>query len=120
MLHQQPCYCYCDRMGHNSLHSCFENTHGAQCATCLKELYYSYQQHKKGKTAAQIRGWHHQGRVEADRSAVGLDDELTSDELRVPDDYRVLLARATRYRLLGLLAREWTSTRSLSDTLLLG
>ena len=55
VLHQQPCYCYCDRMGHNSLHSCFENTHGAQCSTCLKELYYSYQQHKKGKTATQIR-----------------------------------------------------------------
>ena len=47
VLHQQPCYCYCDRMGHNSLHSCFENTHGAQCATCLKELYYSYQQHQE-------------------------------------------------------------------------
>jgi hypothetical protein len=55
VLHQQPCYCYCDRMGHNSLHSCFENTHGAQCDTCLKELYYSYQQHQKGKTAKQIR-----------------------------------------------------------------
>ena len=55
VLHQQPCYCYCDRMGHNSLHSCFENTHGAQCSICLKELYYSYEQHKKGKTAAQIR-----------------------------------------------------------------
>jgi len=55
VLHQQPCYCYCDRMGHNSLHSCFENTHGAQCATCLKELYYGYAEHKKGKTAKQIR-----------------------------------------------------------------
>jgi Protein of unknown function with PCYCGC motif len=55
VLHQQPCYCYCDRMGHNSLHSCYENTHGARCATCLKELYYSYQLHKKGKTASQIR-----------------------------------------------------------------
>jgi Protein of unknown function with PCYCGC motif len=55
ILHQQPCYCYCDRMGHNSLHSCFENTHGAQCAICLKEAYYSYAMHKKGKTAAQIR-----------------------------------------------------------------
>jgi hypothetical protein len=55
VLHQQPCYCYCDRMGHNSLHSCFENTHGARCATCLKELYYSYQQSKAGKTATQIR-----------------------------------------------------------------
>lgn len=55
VLHQQPCYCYCDRMGHNSLHSCFETTHGARCTTCLKELYYSFQQQKKGKTAAQIR-----------------------------------------------------------------
>ena len=55
VLHQQPCYCYCDRMGHNSLHSCFETSHGARCSTCLKELYYSYQQNKKGKTAAQIR-----------------------------------------------------------------
>jgi hypothetical protein len=42
-------------MGHNSLHSCFENTHGAQCDTCMKELYYSYDQTKKGKTPAQIR-----------------------------------------------------------------
>ena len=55
VLHQQPCYCYCDRMGHNSLHSCFETSHGARCSTCLKELYYSYQQSKKGKSAAQIR-----------------------------------------------------------------
>jgi hypothetical protein len=55
VLHQQPCYCYCDRMGHNSLRSCFETSHGARCSTCLKELYYSYQQNKKGKTAAQIR-----------------------------------------------------------------
>jgi hypothetical protein len=42
-------------MGHNSLHSCFETSHGARCSTCLKELYYSYQQNKKGKSAAQIR-----------------------------------------------------------------
>jgi hypothetical protein len=55
VLHQQPCYCHCDRIGHNSLHSCYENAHGAQCTTCLKELYYSYQQHQKGKTATQIR-----------------------------------------------------------------
>jgi hypothetical protein len=55
VLHQQPCYCYCDRMGHNSLHSCFESAHGARCSTCLKELYYSYREHKNGKSAAQIR-----------------------------------------------------------------
>jgi len=55
VIYQQPCYCYCDRMGHKSLHTCFENTHGAQCATCMKELYYAYEQNKQGKTAAQIR-----------------------------------------------------------------
>ncbi len=55
VLYQQPCYCYCDRMGHKSLHSCFEGVHGAQCATCLKELYYSYLEYKKGRTAKQIR-----------------------------------------------------------------
>jgi hypothetical protein len=55
VLHQQPCYCYCDRMGHNSLHSCFENTHGARCDICMKELYYAYSQKQKGKTAVQIR-----------------------------------------------------------------
>ncbi|MGA9040763.1 MAG: CYCXC family (seleno)protein [Terriglobales bacterium] len=56
VIHQQPCYCYCDRnMGHKSLHSCFEGKHAAECSTCLKELYYSYSMHKRGKTAAEIR-----------------------------------------------------------------
>jgi hypothetical protein len=55
VLYQQPCYCYCDRMGHSSLHSCFASVHGAQCATCLKELYFAYIEHQKGKTARQIR-----------------------------------------------------------------
>ena len=55
VIYQQPCYCYCDRMGHKSLHSCFEKSHGAQCSTCMKELYYSYQMTQRHKTAAQIR-----------------------------------------------------------------
>jgi hypothetical protein len=55
VIYQQPCYCYCDRMGHKSLHSCFEGTHGAQCTTCMKEVYYSYQMTKQHKTAVQIR-----------------------------------------------------------------
>jgi hypothetical protein len=55
ILYQMPCYCYCDRMGHKSLHSCFENTHGAQCATCMKEVFYAYQMSKQHKTASQIR-----------------------------------------------------------------
>src|ERR1700677_392754 len=61
VLHQQPCYCYCDRMGHNSLHSCFEGTHGARCDICLKELYYTYSENKSGKTPAQIRKGIEQG-----------------------------------------------------------
>lgn len=56
IIYQQPCYCYCDRsMGHTSLHSCFSGTHGAECGTCLKELYYTYTMYKQGKTARQIR-----------------------------------------------------------------
>jgi hypothetical protein len=56
VLHQEPCYCHCDRgLGHNSLHSCCEGTHGAECATCMKEAVYSYQQTKAGRTPAQIR-----------------------------------------------------------------
>ena len=65
VIYQQPCYCYCDRsMGHTSLHSCFSSTHGAECGTCLKELYYTYTMHKQGKTAREIRAgivkgdWH--------------------------------------------------------------
>ena len=56
VLHQQPCYCHCDRaLGHNSLHSCFEGTHGATCSTCMKEAVYAYQQTKKGLAPSQIR-----------------------------------------------------------------
>ncbi len=56
VLHQQPCYCHCDRaLGHNSLHSCFEGTHGAACSTCMREAVYAYQQTQKGKSPAQIR-----------------------------------------------------------------
>src|SRR5450432_3835235 len=56
VLHQLPCYCRCDRaLGHNSLHSCFEGTHGAECSTCAKEAVYAYQQTKLGKTPKQIR-----------------------------------------------------------------
>jgi len=55
ILYQQPCYCYCDRMGHKSLRSCFETTHGSQCSTCMKEVFYSYQMSKQHKSASQIR-----------------------------------------------------------------
>jgi hypothetical protein len=55
-LYQMPCYCNCDReAGHASLLDCYRGTHAAVCVVCKKELFYSYQERKKGKTAAQIR-----------------------------------------------------------------
>jgi hypothetical protein len=56
VLYQQPCYCHCDRsQGHKSLLDCFASTHGSGCGVCMREAVYSYEQTKRGKTAAQIR-----------------------------------------------------------------
>jgi hypothetical protein len=55
VISQLPCYCYCERIGHTSLHTCFESTHGAHCGICLKEVYFAYQQTKLKKSPAQIR-----------------------------------------------------------------
>jgi hypothetical protein len=56
VIYQLPCYCRCDRaLGHQSLHSCFEGTHGAECSLCAKEAVYAYRMTMKGKTVAQIR-----------------------------------------------------------------
>lgn len=56
VIYQQPCYCWCSKaLGHKSLHSCFESSHGAVCATCMKEVAYTYQQTQLGKTPAEIR-----------------------------------------------------------------
>ena len=56
VLYQLPCYCRCDRaLGHKSLRSCFEGTHGAVCSTCMREGVFAYQETKAGKTPGQIR-----------------------------------------------------------------
>jgi hypothetical protein len=56
ILYQQPCYCHCDRgHGHGSLLDCFTSNHGSMCNICVGEALYSYEQSRKGKTAAQIR-----------------------------------------------------------------
>jgi hypothetical protein len=76
VLYQQPCYCYCDRgMGHQSLRSCFEGSHGAQCSVCLKEVYYAYSMKQKGKTAAQIR----QGIMKSEWKQINLQAAATAD-----------------------------------------
>lgn len=74
VIYQQPCYCHCDRsMGHNSLHSCFSGMHGAQCSTCMQELYYTYTMYKKGKTPRQIRA----GIIKGDWQSIDLDKVLS-------------------------------------------
>jgi hypothetical protein len=55
VINQLPCYCYCERIGHKSLHTCYESDHGAHCVVCMKEVFYAYQQTKLKKTPAQIR-----------------------------------------------------------------
>ncbi len=56
VLYQLPCYCHCDQaVGHTSLLSCYRDKHGAECETCKKELFYAYEQNRRGKTAPQIR-----------------------------------------------------------------
>ena len=55
VLYQLPCKCHCSRMGHTSLRTCFETTHGAGCDVCMKEALYAADQTAKGKTPAQIR-----------------------------------------------------------------
>jgi hypothetical protein len=52
VLHQQPCYCYCDRMGHNLPAA------------------------PEGQDRKPNSRRHHQRRVEADRPAIGCNDQL--------------------------------------------
>ena len=56
LIAQMPCFCHCDRsLGHKSLHSCFEDDHAANCATCIDEALMAYQLQKRGMSATQIR-----------------------------------------------------------------
>ncbi|MGH9710629.1 MAG: CYCXC family (seleno)protein, partial [Candidatus Acidiferrales bacterium] len=56
VLYQLPCYCRCDRAaGHTSLLSCYGDMHGSECEICKKEVFYAYEQSRKGRTARQIR-----------------------------------------------------------------
>jgi Protein of unknown function with PCYCGC motif len=75
VINQMPCYCYCEREGHKSLHTCFESTHGAHCATCMKEIFYAYEQNKLKKTPAQIRA----GIINGDWKAIDLETAAKND-----------------------------------------
>jgi hypothetical protein len=56
LLYQQPCYCGCDKFAnHKSLLDCYTAKHGVSCHVCQKEVFFTYEQSKTGKTMAQIR-----------------------------------------------------------------
>ena len=75
VMNQMPCYCYCERIGHTGLHTCFESTHGAHCGVCMKEVFYAYEQTKLKKTPAQIRA----GIVNGDWKIIDLESAAKSD-----------------------------------------
>jgi len=54
-LAQQPCYCYCQRMGHRSLLDCFRDLHATSCDICINEARLAGRLHRQGKTAEEIR-----------------------------------------------------------------
>lgn len=55
VLAQQPCYCYCDRIGHHSLLDCYASDHAARCFICIKEALLADQMTQQSKTPAEIR-----------------------------------------------------------------
>jgi hypothetical protein len=75
VLDQMPCYCYCERIGHKSLHTCFESTHGAHCGICMKEIFYAFEQTKLKKTPAQIRA----GIIKGEWQSIDLESSAKND-----------------------------------------
>ena len=55
VLAQQPCYCWCSRMGHRSLLSCYQDEHASQCSVCMKEAFLADRLTRRGKNPDQIR-----------------------------------------------------------------
>lgn len=54
-LAQLPCFCYCDTVGHKSLHSCYETDHSAGCTVCVDSALLASQLKKQGLGDEQIR-----------------------------------------------------------------
>jgi hypothetical protein len=54
-LAQLPCFCYCDTVGHKSLHSCYEDEHSTSCTVCLDSALVAGQLKKQGLNDHEIR-----------------------------------------------------------------
>jgi hypothetical protein len=56
VLYQEPCFCGCRKSaGHESLLDCYTARHAQFCGMCQYEAIFCYEQHKRGKSAKQIR-----------------------------------------------------------------
>lgn len=55
LLAQLPCFCYCDRFGHGSLHDCFVTNHAETCDICMKEALQADQMDRQGMAPLEIR-----------------------------------------------------------------
>lgn len=55
VLAQQPCYCWCNRMGHRSLLDCFASRHAEGCLICTNEALLAERMTRARKTPAEIR-----------------------------------------------------------------
>ncbi|MCI0603292.1 PCYCGC domain-containing protein [bacterium] len=55
LIAQLPCFCYCERFGHTSLHDCFVSDHAEICDICMKEALQADQLAKQGLSPLEIR-----------------------------------------------------------------
>lgn len=55
LLAQLPCFCYCDRFGHKSLHDCYVGNHAEECEVCMREALEADQMDNQGMTPQEIR-----------------------------------------------------------------
>ncbi len=55
LIAQLPCFCYCERWGHGSLHDCFVTEHAVTCDICMKEALQADQMDRQGVPIAEIR-----------------------------------------------------------------
>lgn len=55
LLAQLPCFCYCDRFGHKSLHDCYAGHHAEECDICMREAIEADQMDAQGMTPKEIR-----------------------------------------------------------------
>lgn len=55
LLAQLPCFCYCDRFGHKSLHDCYASNHAEECDVCMREALEADQMDSQGMTPQEIR-----------------------------------------------------------------